>query len=386
MFHTLHNVRIVGVRAAVPTTEIRLEDEVAFYGGSAKKVARMRATLGMDRRRVCPPDVTASDLCAHAARSLLAAVPDARSGIDAIVFVTQMADWRQPATACELQQRLGLARQCAAFDVNQGCSGYIYGLWTGSALIASGAARQVLVLVGDANSAGRDIRNRIIAPVFGDGGSATLLARDEDAAPMRFGFGTDGSGFEAIITPGGGARIPLLRDPSENESLFKDITDSSGNPWRLLDTYMDGGAIFNFTMDVVPEHIREALEYAGLTEKEVAWLVLHQANRQIVENVAAKAGFAPDKAPSASFGKYGNLASASIPAALCDAFGNTQSPGKTLLCGYGIGLSWGSCLCDITAWDCAPPLDYEADPDRPTRNQRIKRWEQILRGEVSRHD
>ena len=169
MFHTFHNVKISALRTAVPANEIRLEDEIHFYGGSVKKITRLRATLGMDRRRVCPPDVTASDLCAHAALSLLDAVPDARQAIDALIFVSQMPDWHQPATACELQHRLGLTRHCAAFDVNQGCTGYIYGLWLSASLIASGAARQVLVLVGDAHPSERDIRNRITAPVFGDG-------------------------------------------------------------------------------------------------------------------------------------------------------------------------------------------------------------------------
>ncbi|MCH5278068.1 MAG: ketoacyl-ACP synthase III [Desulfovibrionaceae bacterium] len=387
MFHTLHHVRIVGVRSAVPTEEVRLEDELAFYGGNAKKVARLRATLGMDRRRICPADVTASDLCAHAAGALLGAHPEARDEIDALVFVSQTPDWTQPTNACELQQRLGLSRRCAAFDVNQGCSGYIYGLWIGSALIASGAARQVLLLAGDVNLVGRDTRNRITTPIFGDGGSATLLAWDEGASPLRFGMGTDGREFEAIIRPGGGARIPLLPDPADNEALFRDLTDPHGNPWRLLNTYMDGGAIFNFTLDVVPGHLREALAHAHLTERDVDWLILHQANRQIVDSVASKAGFPPEKAPSASFGKYGNLASASIPVALCDNFGGTgRKPGRMLLCGYGTGLSWGSCLCEVAAWDCAAPLEYEADPGRPTRRQRVERWERILREERSRHD
>lgn len=385
MFHTFHNVKISALRTAVPTNEIRLEDEIHFYGGSVKKIARLRATLGMDRRRVCPPDVTASDLCAHAALSLLDAVPDARQAIDALIFVSQMPDWHQPATACELQHRLGLTRHCAAFDVNQGCTGYIYGLWLGASLIASGAARQVLVLVGDAHPSERDIRNRITAPVFGDGGSATLLTRDENAAPMSFGLGTDGSGFETIIIPAGKARIPFLREHAENERLVRDITDPYGNIWQLGDTYMDGGAVFNFTMDVVPEHLHYALEYASIGPTDIDWLILHQANKQIVESVTAKAGFPEDRAPWQSFSKYGNLASASIPVALCDVFGQ-RAPGKVLMIGYGIGLSWGSCLCNIDAWDCAAPIDYEPDPKRPTRQQRIERWEQIIMGEMTRHD
>lgn len=385
MFHTLRHVRLAALRSTVPAREIRLEDEVAFYGGSAKKVARLKASLGMERRRVCPPDVTASDLCAYAAQALLGAVPSARDCIDSLIFVTQNPDWQQPATACELQHRLGLGQSCAAFDVNQGCTGYIYGLWIGASLVASGAARHVLVLVGDVHPEGRDVRNRITAPVFGDGGSATLLVRDECAAPMHFGFGTDGSGFETIINPAGGSRIPFIRDHAQNMALVEDVPDPAGIPWRLNDTYMDGGAVFDFTVSVVPEHVREAMAYAGLAQTDIDRLILHQANRQIVETVGVKAGFPVEKAPAESFSKYGNLAAASIPVALCDAYGK-DVPGTLLLCGYGIGLAWGSCLCTVNQWDCAPPLEYEADPERPTRQQRIKRWQKILRGEKSRHE
>lgn len=385
MFHTLRHVRLAALRAAVPAYEIRLEDEVAYYGGSAKKVARLKASLGMDRRCVCPPDVTASDLCAHAAQALLEAAPSARKDIEALIFVTQSPDWLQPATACELQHRLGLGRHCATFDVNQGCAGYIYGLWIGASLIASGAARHVLVLVGYAHPGGWDVRNRITAPVFGDGGSATLLVHDEHAAPLHFGFGTDGSGFETLITPAGCGRIPFVRDHAQNAALVEDIIDPAGTPWRLTDIYMDGGAVFDFTMGVVPGHVREAMAYAGLTEKDIDRLILHQANKQIVKTIGARVGFPTEKVPAESFSKYGNLAAASIPVALCDAYGS-DAPGTLLLCGYGIGLAWGSCLCAVDQWDCAPPLEYEADPDRPTRQQRIERWQNILRGERSHHE
>ncbi len=386
MFHTLHHVRLAALRTAVPEHEIRLEDEVSFYGGSTKKVVRLKSTLGMDRRRVCPPDVTASDLCAHAASALLEAFPDTRNSIGALVFVSQAPDWHQPATACELQHRLGLRQHCAAFDVNQGCAGYVYGLWIGSSLVASGAAQQVLVLVGDAHSSERDIRNRITTPVFGDAGSATLLLRDETAAPIHFGIGTDGSGFETIIVPAGKARIPFLREHCENESLVRDISDQYGNIWQLADTYMDGGAVYDFTMNVVPDHICGIMNYSKINHDNIDWLILHQANKQIVENIASKSGFPIDKVPFQSFSKYGNTASASIPLALCDALHEEQAPGTILMCGYGIGLSWASCLCKIDSWNCAKPLEFEADPARPTRKQRIERWERIIKGEQNRHD
>lgn len=386
MFTTLHHVRVAAVRSAVPSREIRLDDELEFYGGSAKKVARLKATLGMDRRRVCPDGVTASDLCAHAAEALLRSRPDVRDSVDTLIFVSQSPDWPLPATACELQHRLGLPKSCASFDVNQGCAGYVYGLWLGSSLVAAGAARRVLLLVGDAHSYGRDVRNRITASVFGDGGSATLLERDEHAGPLIFGLGTDGGGFETIIVPAGQARIPFIRDAEKNAPLVESTLDPGGNPWQMCETFMDGGGVFNFTMDVVPDHIGRLLAYAGRRPEDIDWLLLHQANRQIVENLAAKSGFPLEKAPAESFGKYGNTASASIPVAICDRFGGAALSGRALLCGYGVGLAWASCLCDMKDVDCAPVMNFDADPARPTRDDRIKRWQRIFRGEESIRD
>ena len=386
MFATLSNVRIVAVRAAVPSQEIALEDEVEFYGGSLKKIKRLQDTLGMCKRRVCPADVTASDLCAHAANALLRECREDRDSIDCLVFVSQMPDWIQPATACELQDRLHLSRECAAFDVNQGCAGYVYGLWLAGSLVASGSARKVLLLVGDAQSFSRDRANRITAPVFGDGGSATLLTRDESAPPLIFDLGTDGRGFENIILPAGGARIPFVRDQQRNEALIATHCDPQGNPWQMCETYMDGGKVFNFTMDVVPPHLERLLQRAGAGIDDFDLFVFHQANRQIVTSLAAKAGFPLEKTPVESFSRYGNTASASIPIALCDKFGSSPISGKMLLCGYGIGLSWASCICRLENVACAPVLDFEADPERLSREQRISRWEKIFKGEVDIYD
>ena len=381
MFHTYDHVRIAGIRTAVPDVEISIEDELEYYGGSLKKVERTRKMVGMDKRRVCPVGVTASDLCVHAAQELLQDFPQWRENVDALIFVSQAPDWHQPATACELQHRLSLPKTCAAFDVNQGCAGFVYGLWLAGSLIESGASRCVLLLVGDAQSLGRDARNRIMAPVFGDGGSATLLERQENATPMHFGLGTDGSGFEAIISPAGKARIPFVREPERNVVCVEDIFDPSGNPWQLCDTYMDGGKVFTFTMDVVPQHILDTMAYAKTSAEELHWLVLHQANKQIMENIATKTGFARHKVPIQAFSKFGNLAAASIPSALCDTFGNTKTPGSMLLCGYGIGLSWASCVCRIDDWDCAPVLEYATPKNQPNREALIARWQRIIQGE-----
>lgn len=205
----LNGVRLAAVYAAVPQKEIRLEDELEYYGGSLKKAERARKMLGTDRRRVAWPGTTASDLCKAAAQRLLEEQGVDRGTIDALIFVSQSPDYDLPATACVLQHELGLSANCAAFDVNQGCAGYVYGLWLAATLVSSGACGQVLLLVGDACCAPRDPVNRITTPLFGDGGSASLVCRENNAPPMHFSLGTKGAGYKAIIVPGGAFAFAL---------------------------------------------------------------------------------------------------------------------------------------------------------------------------------
>ncbi len=381
MYNTYRNVKITALRAVVPSHEISIDDEVEYYDSSMKKVNRTRKMVGIDKRRIVPYSVTTSDLCAFAAEDLFVSFPHLRESIDSIIFISQSPDWRLPATACELQHRLSLPKHCATFDVNQGCSGYVYGLWLAGSLIESGASKRVLLLVGDAHSSGRDVRNRITAPVFGDGGSATILEYQKNSPPMHFGRGTDGSGFEAIICPAGASRIPLVREHEKNLACSEDIVDENGTPWQLIDTYMDGAKVFDFTFSVVPSHIQEIMDYAKTSTEKIDYCMLHQANKQIVESIGLKVGFTPEKVPSASFGKYGNLASASIPVALCEEFGTNIAPNNMLLCGYGVGLSWASCICVIEDWDCTPVLEYHMPHDHKSRQDYIEYWQKRIKNQ-----
>lgn len=376
----LNGVRLAAVYAAVPQKEIRLEDELEYYGGSLKKAERARKMLGTDRRRVAWPGTTASDLCKAAAQRLLEEQGVDRGTIDALIFVSQSPDYDLPATACVLQHELGLSANCAAFDVNQGCAGYVYGLWLAATLVSSGACGQVLLLVGDACCAPRDPVNRITTPLFGDGGSASLVCRENNAPPMHFSLGTKGAGYKAIIVPGGRSRLPYKRDFEENRIFFEDIYTPTGTPWRLNEVYMNGGEVFQFTLETVPAHLREFMGQAATGPEQVDWLFLHQANKQIVEMMAEKAGFPVEKAPWQSFSRYGNLSSASIPVAICDQFGGTGTSGggNFLLCGYGVGLSWASCFLKTEGITCGSVLDFCHKDDAPGREERIRRWIAVL--------
>lgn len=340
------NVAVRGISAVVPPDEIRLEDELDYFGGEIKKARRMTKIAGLDRRRVSEPGVLPSDLCQQAAKELFAGLKVDPATIDALIFVSQCPDYAMPATACILQNSLGLSKNVAAFDVNQGCTGYVYGLWLASSLVESKACSRVLLLEGEGLTRLYDKENRIVAPVFGDCGTATLLEYSQEARPSWFMLGTDGSGAEILMVPAGRGRLPLPPTPEEYAPYCERLYDPNGTPWRLNRTWMDGAAVFEFTVTVVPDHIKDLLKYSQKEPKDIDYFVPHQANRQIMTVVAEKSGLTLDKTLMESFSKYGNLAGASIPSAICDELPGKGSSGKLtlLLSGFGVGLSWASAV------------------------------------------
>lgn len=384
MFAKISHVEITAIRAAVPAREVSLEDELEYYDGSLKKAQRARNMIGTDKRRLAWPGQTASDLCFCAAEALLSDYPDLKNSLDAIFFVTQSPDYLLPASACILHHRLGLPVECAAFDVNQGCAGYIYGLWLAASLLNSGC-RNALLLAGDVPLWPHNRKNRVIAPIFGDGGSATLLRFSQEAPDLLFSIGADGAGYKFLTLPAGATRLPFSLDPEKNRVLLEDIPDQNSQPWRLYDTWMNGKAIFEFTLRVVPEHIRQFLKKCKTLPENVNYFILHQANKQIITEIARKGGFPLEKTPRESFSKYGNLSSASIPAALCDLFGQTEKINgkKLLLCGFGVGFAWGSTLWQAGNCDIRPVINVPEPVNTPSWEDKVRKWQTRIQGEVN---
>ena len=389
-FSEFRHARLAAVATVVPSHEVRLEDEIAHYGGDDAKLARVKRIAGFDRRRVGPQHVTASDLCVQAAERLLCETGTAPASIDALIFVTQTADYPIPATACIQQNSLGLGRHCAAFDLNLGCSGYVYGLWLAACMIESRARSRILLLAGDAGFGHLDPANRITAPVFGDAGSASLIEYCEKETPLSFSLGTDGSGYEAIIRPGGGARIPHLpadaRGDANGGPYMAEIRDMNGHPWRIGtfgNVWMDGPAVFDFTMSTVPAHIGAHLEHAGISPQFLEYLVLHQANKQIVQSLGRLTGFTPEQVPWETLARYGNQSSASIPGTICDQLGGTCAGRdvRLMLCGYGIGLSWASCLGVFPGLHICGIHNFVSSGQPVGREERMAYWHRKFKGE-----
>ncbi|MDR0827313.1 MAG: ketoacyl-ACP synthase III [Desulfovibrio sp.] len=386
-FVEFSHVRLSAIASVVPAEEMRLVDEAAYYGGDLRKIDRIRKMAGIDRRRIAPEGVTFSDLSIQAAETLFKENNVDRNGVDALICVSQSPDYPVPGTAFILHKALGLPPACAAFDINLGCSGYIYGLWMASSLIESRAGRRVLLLVGEVYHRYINPANRITAPLFGDASTASLLEYADDAAPLSFSMGSDGNGYEAIIRPGGGARIPHLPGSPDDADYLATVPDADGNPWTVGgygNLWMDGMAVFAFTMTVVNDHILAHLAHKNITPKNLDKLILHQANKQIVQNLALSCEFTPEQAPWETMSKYGNQAGASIPVTICDQLKSACDAGdrlRLMLCGFGIGLSWGSCLGDFTGLHCTGVHDFVPQTSPPGRAEQIAYWHKKFEGE-----
>jgi len=188
---SLSNFRIAGLTVTTGSVERDFIADGLAAGLDRAQLERVSAAVGLKKRLIAPPGVTALDLCEDAARRLLAALDVDPSSIDAVVFVTQTPDHPQPNNASLLHGRLGLAKSVLSYDLNHGCSGWIYGLHQAALLCAHGGAARVLLCAGDTLSRLTNPADRSLDPIFGDAGSATLVERTGRSEPWHFEFGTD---------------------------------------------------------------------------------------------------------------------------------------------------------------------------------------------------
>ena len=335
---SLQGVRICGVRACVPAQSRTLDDEA--LGFEAAERDRLIGSIGVRERRIAPQGVTTADLCFTAADRLLDQLGWPRDSVDVLILVTQNPDHVVPATACLLQTRLGLGTHVMAFDVNLGCSGYPYGLWTASSLLKTlntgGRPARALVLAGDVTSPRLRPADRGTVPLFGDAGSATALEIDPAASAMTGVFGTDGSGARHIFIEAGGTRMPLMPSP---EALPSDAAEALFAASRL---HLNGAEVFNFTLKAVPPLVGAILAAAGTTADDVDYVLFHQANVFMLNHLRKKSGLDEAKVPVA-MDVYGNTSSASIPLTLCARLGDAlQAPKSVVMMGFGVGWSWSA--------------------------------------------
>jgi 3-oxoacyl-[acyl-carrier-protein] synthase-3 len=304
-----------------------------FPGWTESKILEK---TGIESRRVAGPGETAGDLAFEAARRLLASGVCEAEDIDFLIFCSQAPDYILPTTACVLQERLGLRRDIGAMDLNLGCSGFVYGLSVAAGLIAAGAARNVMLLTADTYSKYINPRDKSVRTLFGDGAAATLVSASDDGGSIGpFVFGTDGRGAKDLIVEAGGFRTPRCAETA------LEVDDGMGNVRSRDNLYMNGANVMNFTLREVPRTYRRLLDFAGLDESGVDYVVLHQANKFMLDALQKKLGVPNDKLPR-FYETVGNTVSSTIPFVLEDlaAKGSLKTGMKVMMIGFGVGLSW----------------------------------------------
>lgn len=333
---SFHHIGISSMAGAVPKQVIKNRDYTLHFPKEA--VQEIVDKTGVEERRFTTHEQTASDLCFAAATQLIADNQIDASEIDVLLFVSQTPDFRMPATSITLQHRLGLTKATAAFDINLGCSGFVYGLSVAYAYAQMPGIRKVLLLDGETRSKVYHPKDRKTGFIFGDAAVAAIIEK-QDVGESFFSLNSDGSNADLIKIDAGG-----YRNPSNEFTTKEKVVDEHGNIRTDEHGYMNGGDVFNFVLREIPKNIKQTLAFAKTEINDLDYYVFHQANKFMNDYLAKKLKLDPSKVP-ASIHKYGNTSSVSIPITIVDQLvGQLETPKKLLLCGFGVGMSWATAV------------------------------------------
>ncbi|MFL5844090.1 MAG: ketoacyl-ACP synthase III [Solirubrobacteraceae bacterium] len=323
---TIEGIEIPAIAAALPSTAID-NARIAADSGDPDYVQRISDVVGVRSRRVVDDGEFGSDLAARAARAVVEHLGWGPDDIDVLIVGTQTPDRLFPGIAFSVQQALDLSKDCAVFDINLGCSAFVYGAWMMASTLPRPHGRGLLVTVDTMSrtlDAG-DVGNRVL---FGDGAAAAAFETTPDGSVLNVALSSDGRGADFVCLPGTAMSTGLA--PAEGFQL-------------------NGPAVLGLALRSVPKLIGELLETAGTTLSDVGLVVPHQANEFILEKLRDRMKIPADRFVIA-MDETGNTSSASIPIALSDDrvrnAGHDRS--ATLMVGFGTGLSWGAILADLS--------------------------------------
>jgi len=335
---TFENIGIKALAAAVPANTI---DNLSYTEHfPAEDVKEIVEKTGIKERRFVPDGMTASDLCFHAAQKLMEDNSIKPDEIDALIFVSQTPDYRMPASSVILQDRLGLPKTTMAFDLNLGCSAFVYGMSVAYSFMQQQGFKNVLLLDGETRSKVYHPKDRKTAFLFGDGGIAALIGKGDDYGKSYFSLNTDGSRQNLIKVDAGG-----YRNPSTPETLKEKVVDEYGNVRTDEHGYMNGADVFTFAIREIPKNIKATIADAGISKDEIDFVVLHQANEYMNNYLVKKLKLDSDKCPIC-LDKFGNTSSVSIPLTIATQLQDElkSDKKKLLLSGFGVGMSWATAV------------------------------------------
>jgi 3-oxoacyl-[acyl-carrier-protein] synthase-3 len=326
----VHGAKIAALGVSIPERVLTNAELARTIDTSDEWIS---SRTGIRERRLCRPDEATSDLAVAAATDLLSRNGHHAEDIDLVISTSLVPDTLFPATASIVAERIG-AVNAGAFDVQSGCTGFVYGLATATAFVSAGIYDTVLVTGAEALSKALDWQDRSTCVLFGDGAGAVLVRPSDNGSIFAFDLGNDGSGAPFLNMPAGGTRLPASHETVDDRQHF---------------LRMNGREVYRFATRRVVESCQKTLDDAGVAAAQVDLFVPHQANLRIIEKVAAQLGFS-DEQVFFNLDRFGNTSCASIPLCLHDAMaqGRLKKGDRLLIVGFGAGLTWGSCL---TRWE-----------------------------------
>lgn len=351
-FFNFKNIRVAGIACAVPSNEVKTESYKPIFGD--EDVEKFMEMTGVRASRRTSEHQTASDLGYRAAKELLKRKNIDVNEIGALIFSSHSPDYRRPATAFVLQYRLGIPKEAVCYDISLGCSSLVVGMQSISSIMSTCDMKYALLFVGD--TAGKSVcaTDRSSAMLFGEAGAVMLLEKtgnnnDHIDALIR----SDGSGFRYMIVPGGGYRN---LHASDNLVMCED-----GNERSLMNSFIQGTAVFTFTIFDVPRLIKDFFAQTGTFPDDYDCFAFHQANLYILKQIAKKTKIPFDKMPI-TLDRYGNTSGASAILSLCDRYASYTENKiiKVMTCGFGIGISLGATSFEINTDDILPIFEDDS--------------------------
>lgn len=341
----ISGIEIAAMAAAVPANRVSIEEMYQRFGCDA--VDKTVGITGVKEVRHSVQKQIASDLGYMAAEHIFQSRENIdRSTIGVLIFVSQTPDYKVPPSALILHKRLNLSKECAAFDINLGCSGFIYGMFVACSMLQNLGCQRALCIVGDTSSKLASHEDRAASLLFGDGTAAILLEKNKSASSIEFTLCSDGTRYSDIVVPYGEFRSKTYT-PEELNIGYRHYS------YPL----MNGVDIFTFGVKDVVFTMKNFLRCINKEISKYDCLVLHQANLYMMEYIAKKMKIDREKL-LVSIDRFGNTSGASIPLTLVDSYGEKDGGEiETLLCGFGVGLSWGVISTKISV-DNILPLVY----------------------------
>ncbi len=324
MSRVLRNVGIIGTGSYVPQKVLTNKDLEKMMDTSDEWIT---TRTGIKERRVAREDEATSDMSYEAALKALEDAKVTPEELDLIIVATVTPDMAFPATACLIQNKLG-AKKAGAFDLEAGCSGFVYALSVGWQFIATGVYDKILVVGAETLSRIINWDDRNTAVLFGDGAGAAVLAPVDEPGILSCDLGSRGEGGELLKMEAGGSRLPASQKTVEE---------------KRHSIYMAGNEVYKFAVRIMGEASLRVIEKAGLKKEDIDYLIPHQANIRIIDSARKRLGLPEDKV-FVNLHKYGNTSSASVAIALDEAVreGKISKGDNVVLVAFGAGLTWAA--------------------------------------------